>query len=270
VADAAQDIRTQTIAILDKIGIAVEARHHAVATGGRDEINMRFAGMTHMADNLMIYKYVVENVARRHGATVSFTPPPPFGEGGAGMRVHQSIWLGDRPLFAGDGYAGSSALMRHYIAGLLEHAPALLAICAPDAHSYRRPAPGSPAPVGLGYLPRGHAAAHRIPIYSSNPQTKRVEFRCPGLPCNPYLAFAAMLMAGIDGFQNRLYNADPDEPIDQPVDALSPPGRTRFASPPSSFEQTFHALEADHAFLLKGEVFTPEVIETCLGCHRPR
>jgi glutamine synthetase len=194
---------------------------------------------------------------------VSFTPPPPFAEGGAGMRVHQSIWLGDRPLFAGDGYAGSSALMRHYIAGLLEHAPALLAICAPDVHSYRRPAPGSPALVGLGYLPRGHAAAHRIPIYSSNPQAKRVEFRCPGLPCNPYLAFAAMLMAGIDGFHNRLYDCDPGEPIDRKIYGSPTQERAEIASTPGS-------LAADRAFLLEGGVFTPEVIETRLGERRAR
>ena len=201
-ADQLQDARTEMVSVLEEIGIAVEAHHHEVATGGQGEIDMRFASLTRMADNVMIYKYVVKNVARQRGMTATFMPKPLFGDNGSGMHVHQSIWKGERPLFAGDGYAGSSDLMRYYIGGLLKHAPALLAICAPTVNSYRRLVPGFEAPVNLGYSQRNRSAAVRIPMYSANPKTKRVEFRCPDPACNPYLAFAAMLMAGLDGIQS--------------------------------------------------------------------
>src|SRR5580704_203142 len=203
-ADALQDARTNMVSILEQLGIPVEAHHHEVSTGGQGEIDMRFASLTRMADSVMIYKYVVKNVARKRGMTATFMPKPLFGDNGSGMHVHQSIWKGDQPIFAGEGYAGSSELMLHYIGGLLKHAPALLAICAPTVNSYRRLVPGFEAPVNLGYSQRNRSAAVRIPMYSANPKAKRVEFRCPNPACNPYLAFAAMLMAGLDGIQNRI------------------------------------------------------------------
>jgi glutamine synthetase len=198
-ADQLQDARTHMVSILEDLGVAIEAHHHEVATGGQGEIDMRFAPLTRMADNVMVYKYVVKNVACQRGMTATFMPKPLFGDNGSGMHVHQSIWKGKQPVFAGDGYAGSSELMRYYIGGLLKHAPALLAICAPTVNSYRRLVPGFEAPVNLGYSQRNRSAAVRIPMYSANPKAKRIEFRCPDPACNPYLAFAAMLMAGLDG-----------------------------------------------------------------------
>jgi glutamine synthetase len=228
---------------------------------------MRFATLARMADNVMIYKYVVKNVARRRGMTATFMPKPLFGDNGSGMRVHQSLWQGGRPLFAGDGYAGSSELMRHYIGGLLEHAPALLAVCAPTVNSYRRLVPGFEAPVNLGYSQRNRSAACRIPMYSPNPKARRVEFRCPDPSCNPYLAFAAMLMAGLDGVRRRI---DPGEPMDRNLYELPPEERARVPSTPGSLEQALDALAADHAFLLEGEVFTADVIEIYLAYKRSR
>jgi glutamine synthetase len=266
-ADLLQDARTNMVSLLEEIGVAVEAHHHEVATGGQGEIDMRFAALTRMADNVMIYKYVVKNVARQRGMTATFMPKPLFGDNGSGMHVHQSIWKGKRPLFAGDGYAGSSELMRHYIAGLLKHAPALLAICAPTVNSYRRLVPGFEAPVNLGYSQRNRSAAVRIPMYSANPKTKRVEFRCPDPACNPYLAFAAMLMAGLDGIQSRI---KPGEPIDKNLYDLPPVERARIQSTPGSLDEALDALKADHQFLLKGEVFTKDVVETYISYKRSR
>jgi glutamine synthetase len=262
-----KDARTSMVSTLERIGIAVEAHHHEVATGGQGEIDMRFATLTRMADNVMIYKYVVKNVARQRGMTATFMPKPLFGDNGSGMHVHQSLWQGERPLFAGDGYAGSSELMRHYIGGLLRHAPALLAICAPTVNSYRRLVPGFEAPVNLGYSARNRSAACRVPMYSSSPKAKRVEFRCPDPSCNPYLAFAAMLMAGLDGIRHRI---DPGEPIDKNLYDLPPEELTKVPSTPGSLEQALDALEADHEFLLQGEVFTTDVIETYLTYKRSR
>jgi len=264
-ADLLQDARTSMVTTLERIGIAIEAHHHEVATGGQGEIDMRFTMLTRMADNVMIYKYVVKNVARKRGMTATFMPKPLFGDNGSGMHVHQSIWQGERPLFAGHGYAGSSELMRFYIGGLLRHAPALLAICAPTVNSYRRLVPGFEAPVNLGYSQRNRSAACRIPMYSSNPRAKRVEFRCPDPACNPYLAFAAMLMAGLDGIQNRV---SPGEPIDKNLYDLPPQELAKVPSTPASLEHALDALEADHQFLLKGDVFTSDVIETYLRYKR--
>ncbi|MDJ1160105.1 type I glutamate--ammonia ligase [Chelatococcus sp. SYSU_G07232] len=266
-ADALSDARASMARILEEIGIAVEAHHHEVAAGGQGEIDMRFTTLTRMADNVMIYKHVVKNEARRRGMTATFMPKPLFGDNGSGMHVHQSLWQDGRPLFAGDGYAGSSELMRHYIGGLLVHAPALLAICAPTVNSYRRLVPGFEAPVNLGYSQRNRSAACRIPVYSPDPRAKRVEFRCPDPACNPYLAFAAMLMAGLDGIRRRL---DPGEPIDENLYELSPEKRAAIPSTPASLEAALDALEADHAFLLEGGVFTPDVIETYLAYKRAR
>jgi glutamine synthetase len=266
-ADQLQDVRTEMVSILERLGIAVEAHHHEVATGGQGEIDMRFTTLTRMADNVMMYKYVVKNVARKRGMTATFMPKPLFGDNGSGMHVHQSLWQGERPVFAGDGYAGSSDLMRHYIGGLLKHAPALLAICAPTVNSYRRLVPGFEAPVNLGYSSRNRSAACRIPMYSPNPKAKRVEFRCPDPSCNPYLAFAAMLMAGLDGIQNRI---NPGDPIDKNLYDLPPEELARVPSAPGSLEEALDALEADHQFLLKGNVFTRDVVETHLSYKRSR
>jgi glutamine synthetase len=266
-ADVLQDARTEMVTTLEGLGIPVEAHHHEVATGGQGEIDMRFAPLTRMADNVMIYKYVVKNVARKRGMTATFMPKPLFGDNGSGMHVHSSLWAGERPLFAGDGYAGSSELMRHYIGGLLKHAPALLAICAPTVNSYRRLVPGFEAPVNLGYSQRNRSAACRIPMYSPSPKAKRVEFRCPDPSCNPYLAFAAMLMAGLDGVQNRMH---PGEPIDKNLYDLPPEELAKVPSAPGSLEEALNALEADHTFLLKGDVFTPDVVDTHLSYKRAR
>jgi len=266
-ADCLQDARTAMVVALEEIGIEIEAHHHEVATGGQGEIDMRFAPLTRMADNVMVYKYVVKNIAKQRGMTATFMPKPLFGDNGSGMHVHQSIWHGEKPIFAGEGYAGSSEVMRYYIGGLLKHAPALLAICAPTVNSYRRLVPGFEAPVNLGYSQRNRSAACRIPMYTPNPKAKRVEFRCPDPACNPYLAFAAMLMAGLDGISNRI---NPGEPIDKNLYDLPPAERARVPSAPGSLDEALDALEADHDFLLKGDVFTRDVVETHLSYKRSR
>jgi glutamine synthetase len=264
-ADLLQDARTEMVTTLERLGIPIEAHHHEVATGGQGEIDMRFTTLTRMADNVLIYKYVVKNVARKRGMTATFMPKPLFGDNGSGMHVHQSLWQGERPLFAGEGYAGSSEMMRYYIGGLLKHAPALLALCAPTVNSYRRLVPGFEAPVNLGYSQRNRSAACRIPMYSPSPKAKRVEFRCPDPSCNPYLAFAAMLMAGLDGVQSRM---NPGEPIDKNLYDLPPEELKNVPSAPGSLEEALAALEADHQFLLRGDVFTRDVIETHLSYKR--
>ncbi len=265
--DAMQDLRTAMVLALEEIGIAVEAHHHEVATGGQGEIDMRFTTLTRMADNLMIYKYVVKNVARRRGMTATFMPKPLFEDNGSGMHTHQSLWQDGKPVFAGEGYAGSSDVMRHYIGGLLKHTPALLALSAPTTNSYHRLVPGFEAPVNIAYSQRNRSAACRIPMYSPSPAAKRVEFRCPDPSCNAYLAFAAQLMAGLDGVQNRL---DPGEPMDKNLYDLPPEELVDVKSTPGSLGAALDALEADHAFLLKGEVFTKDVIETYLDYKRSR
>jgi len=264
-ADTLQDARTSMTTTLERIGIPVEAHHHEVATGGQGEIDMRFTTLTRMADNVMIYKYVVKNVARQRGMTATFMPKPLFGDNGSGMHVHQSVWKEAKPMFAGEGYAGSSSLMLHYIAGLLRHAPALIAICAPTVNSYRRLVPGFEAPVNLAYSQRNRSAACRIPMYSPDPKAKRVEFRCPDPSCNPYLAFAAMLMAGLDGIENRMA---PGEPMDKNLYDLPPEELDKVPTAPGSLEEALDALEADHQFLLKGDVFTEDVIETYIDYKR--
>jgi glutamine synthetase len=258
-ADMLQHFCTMMVTILERIGITVETERHELATGAQAKIKMRFATLTHIADNLMIYNFVLKNVTSQLGMTASFMPNPLFGDGGFGLHVYQSIWQRGQPLFAGDGYAGSSALMRHYIAGLLEHAPALLAICASRVDHYRRLMPEGP-PVKLGHAQCNRLAGSRIPIYSPNPHGKRVDFHYTEPLCNPYLAFAAMLMAGIDGFHNRLYSIDPDEPIEKLYD-LPPQDPTKSLSAPSSLNEPLDPLELDDDFLLQGDVFTPDVIE---------
>ena len=264
-ADTLQDVRTEMVLLLEKLGISVEAHHHEVATGGQGEIDMRFTTLTRMADNVMIYKYVVKGVARRRGMTATFMPKPLFGDNGSGMHVHQSIWKGKKPIFAGDGYAGSSDVMRYYIGGLLKHAPALCAICAPTVNSYRRLVPGFEAPVNLGYSQRNRSAACRIPMYTTDPKAKRVEFRCPDPAANPYLCFAAMLMAGLDGNQHRI---NPGDPIDKNLYDLPPEEMARVPKAPGTLDEALDALEKDHKFLVEGNVFTQDVIDTYLSYKR--
>jgi glutamine synthetase len=266
-ADTLQDTRTEMVLLLEKLGIPVEAHHHEVATGGQGEIDMRFTTLTRMADSVMIYKYVVKGVAHKRGMTATFMPKPLFGDNGSGMHVHQSIWKGKKPIFAGDGYAGSSEVMRYYIAGLLKHAPALCAICAPTVNSYRRLVPGFEAPVNLGYSQRNRSAACRIPMYSPDPKAKRVEFRCPDPAANPYLCFAAMLMAGLDGIQRRI---NPGDPIDKNLYDLPPEEMARVPKAPGTLDEALDALESDHKFLMEGNVFTQDVIDTYLSYKRSR
>jgi glutamine synthetase len=266
-ADLLQDARSEMVTLLEQIGIPIEAHHHEVATGGQGEIDMRYANLTRMADNIMIYKYVVKNVSRRRGMTATFMPKPLFADNGSGMHVHQSIWKGGKPVFAGNGYAGSSEIMRHYIGGLLKHAAALCGVCAPTTNSYRRLVPGFEAPVNLAYSQRNRSAACRIPMYTADPKAKRIEFRCPDPSCNPYLAFAAMLMAGLDGVQNRIR---PGDPLDKNLYDLTPQEMAKVKSTPGSLEESLNALEADHQFLLKGDVYTRDVIDSYLGYKRTR
>ena len=265
--DQFMDIRTEMALILEEMGIKVEAQHHEVATGGQAEIDMRFAPLTKMADHLMTYKYVVRNVARKHGKTVTFMPKPLFGDNGSGMHTHQSLWKGGAPLFAGHGYAGLSDLALHYIGGILHHAAALCAFVAPTTNSYKRLVPGFEAPVNLAYSSRNRSAGVRIPMYSPSPKAKRVEVRFPDNTCNGYLAFAAMLMAGLDGIQNKL---DPGPPLDKDIYELPPEELAEVPSVPGSLGEALDALERDHEFLLKGDVFTEDVIETWLWYKRTK
>ncbi|GBD42598.1 Glutamine synthetase [bacterium HR40] len=264
--DTLQDLRSEMALTMQKIGIEVECHHHEVATAGQCEIDMRFDTLLRMADHLMKYKYVVKNVARRHGLTATFMPKPLFGDNGSGMHVHQSVWNGDRPLFADPaGYAGLSQIARWYIGGLLRHAPALLAFAAPTTNSYRRLVPGYEAPVNLAWSMRNRSAACRIPMYSDSPKAKRVEFRCPDPSCNPYIAFSAMLMAGLDGIRNRI---DPGEPVDKNIYDLPPEEAAAIKKVPGSLQEAIAALEADHDFLLEGDVFTAEFIESYIDYKR--
>lgn len=264
--DTLHDLRAEMSLTMIKIGLNVECQHHEVATAGQCEIDMRFAPMVEMADDQMKYKYVVKNVARRAGKTATFMPKPIFGDNGSGMHCHQSIWNGDTPLFAdAAGYAGLSQMCRWYIGGLLKHAAAILAFAAPTTNSYRRLVPHYEAPVNLAWSVRNRSAACRIPMYSDSPKAKRVEFRCPDPSCNPYLAFSAMLMAGIDGIRNKI---DPGEPTDKNIYDLPPEEAALMKQVPGSLEASLAALEEDHEFLLQGDVFTPDFIATYIDYKR--
>jgi glutamine synthetase len=263
--DHNHDLRAEMVEVMLKAGLNVECHHHEVATGGQCEIDMRFNTMVTMADHVMRYKYVVKNVAWQYGKSVTFMPKPIFGDNGSGMHTHQSLWKDGKALFAGDGYAGLSQLALWYIGGLLKHARALSAIIAPTTNSYKRLVPGYEAPVNLAYSRRNRSAAVRIPMYSASPKAKRVEFRPPDPSCNPYLAFAAMLMAGLDGVLNKI---DPGEPLDKDIYDLSPEELKKVPSMPASLEEALTALEEDHAFLLKGDVFTEELLETYISYKR--
>jgi glutamine synthetase len=257
--DSLQDIRTEMVRTLEQVGYRVEKHHHEVATAGQAEIDFRFLPLVKMGDALMWLKYVLKNVARRHGKTVTFMPKPIFQDNGSGMHTHQSIWKGEKPLFAGNGYGGMSELAMHYIGGILKHAPALCAFVAPTTNSYRRLVPGFEAPVNLAYSSRNRSAGVRIPMYSPSPKAKRIEVRFPDPSCNGYLAFSAMLMAGLDGIQNKL---NPGDPLDKDIYALTPEELKEVPSVPGSLQESLAALRADHEFLLRGDVFTEDVIET--------
>lgn len=266
--DTLQDFRSDVVLKLMEVGIPAEVHHHEVGTAGQCEIDMRFDRMIDMADNLLMYKYVIKNMARAYGKTATFMPKPLFGDNGSGMHVHQSLWKESTNIFFGEeGYAMLSETARYYIGGLLKHSPALLAFCAPTTNSYRRLVPGFEAPVNLVYSRRNRSAAIRIPMYSSSPKSKRVEYRCPDPSCNPYLAFSAMLMAGLDGIQNKI---DPGEPADYDLYDLEPEEAAHINQVPGSLSETLAALEADYEFLLAGDVFTEDVIETWLYYKRTR
>ncbi|WP_447979936.1 type I glutamate--ammonia ligase [Candidatus Nitrospira bockiana] len=265
--DTQQDIRSEMIVEMQRVGIPVEKHHHEVATAGQAEIDVRFDTLVAMADKMMMYKYIVKNVARRHHKTVTFMPKPLFGDNGSGMHTHQSIWKEGKPLFAGKEYAGISQLCLYYIGGILKHAPALAAITNPTTNSYKRLTPGFEAPVLLAYSSRNRSAGIRIPMYSPSPKAKRIEVRFPDPTCNPYLAFSAMLMAGLDGIENKI---DPGEPMDKDLYDLEPKEAAKVPTMPGSLDEALRNLERDHEFLLKGGVFTEDLIETWISYKRTR
>ena len=266
--DHFQDLRSEMIMCMESLGIEIEVQHHEVGTAGQAEIDMRFDKLLVMADKLMLYKYVVKSVARAHGKTATFMPKPIFQDNGSGMHVHSSLWKGGDPLFYSElGYAGLSDMGRWYIGGLLAHAPAILAFAAPTTNSYKRLVPGYEAPVNLVYSQRNRSAACRIPLYSKSPKAKRVEFRCPDPSANPYLAFAAILMAGLDGVQNKI---EPPDPVDKDLYDLPPEELAQVPQVPGSLEESLAALESDSAFLTAGGVFTPDLIETWVNYKRLR
>jgi len=256
--DQLMDLRNEMVLNLENLGIEVEAQHHEVASGGQCEIDMKFKPLLRAADQLLMFKYVVKNTAKQNGKTVTYMPKPIFGDNGSGMHVHTSFWLKGKPLFAGGGYAGLSEMALYFIGGLLKHAPALLAITNPTTNSYKRLVPGYEAPVNLAYSSNNRSASIRIP-FGNSPKAKRIEFRCPDPAANPYLAFSAIMMAGIDGIQNRI---DPGEPLDKDIYDLSPEELKDVPSTPESLGHALKALAEDHEFLLKGDVFTEDVINT--------
>jgi len=261
--DTLQDIRSKMVLTLETAGVPIEVHHHEVATAGQTEIDMHYDTLLRMADSVMIYKYIVKNVARKNGLTATFMPKPLFGDNGSGMHVHQSLWKGDKNMFYDEaGYAQLSDTAKYYIGGLLKHAPALLALVAPTTNSYRRLVPGFEAPVILAYSQRNRSAACRIPIYSKSPKAKRIEFRPPDPSCNPYLAFAALLMAGLDGIQSRI---DPGEPMDKDLYGLPPEQAKALKQVPGSLADVIRALEGDHDFLLKGDVFTADMLSAWMA-----
>ncbi|MBE9161543.1 MULTISPECIES: type I glutamate--ammonia ligase [Microcoleaceae] len=260
--DTSQDMRTEMLLTMAKCGVPIEKHHHEVATGGQCELGFRFATLVQAADYLMTYKYVIKNVGKKYGKTITFMPKPLFNDNGSGMHVHQSIWKDGKPLFAGDQYAGFSQMGLHYIGGILKHAPALLALTNPTTNSYKRLVPGFEAPVNLAYSQGNRSASVRIPLSGTNPKAKRLEFRCPDATSNPYLAFAAMLCAGIDGIKNQI---DPGEPLDVDIYDLSPEELNKIPSTPGSLEGALEALEKDHSFLTETGVFTEEFIQTWIS-----
>jgi glutamine synthetase len=257
-ADSLQDIRNEMCLEMEKAGVPIERQHHEVGTAGQAEIDIRFAPLKLMADHMMYYKYITKNVAKKYNKVVTFMPKPLFGDNGSGMHTHSSLWKGGKPLFAGDKYAGLSEMALFYIGGILKHAPALTAITNPTTNSYKRLVPGFEAPVNLAYSARNRSAAIRIPTYSPSPNAKRVEFRTPDPAANPYLANAALLLAGLDGIQNRI---DPGDPLDKNLYELPPEELAKVPSVPDSLLGALEALKADYEFLLKGDVFNKDFID---------
>ena len=265
-ADSMANLRTEMVLTMESLGIKCEFHHHEVSSGGQAEIDMRFQPLLRMADQMMIYKYVAKNTARAAGKTATFMPKPIFEENGSGMHVHQSLWKDGETLMYGEGqYAHLSDLARHYIGGLLTHAPALLAFCAPTTNSYRRLVPGYEAPVNLVFSARNRSACVRVPMYHESPKSKRIEFRSPDPTANPYLAFSALMLAGLDGIRRQL---DPGEPLDADIYDLPAETLANIGTVPSSLEASLDALESDHAFLLDGDVFTPGLIEAYIRYKR--
>lgn len=265
--DSLQDLRSRMVLTMEEVGITVEVHHHEVATAGQCEIDIRYDTLLTVADNVMWYRYIVKNMARMDNKVATFMPKPLFGDNGSGMHTHQSLWNGSENLFFDDKdqYAKMSEMGRHYAGGLLKHARSLMAFCAPTTNSYKRLVPGFEAPVNLVYSARNRSAAVRIPVYTDNPKSKRLEFRPPDNSCNPYLAFPAMLMAGLDGIENTL---DPGVPVDQNTYELSEEDQQRMLTVPGSLEEALDALEEDHEFLLKGGVFTQDVLDVWIEFKR--
>jgi glutamine synthetase len=264
--DHFQDIRSDMVLALESVGVKVEVHHHEVASGGQTEVDIRFNTLTRMADSVLWYKYCAKNTARKHGKTATFMPKPMFQDNGSGMHTHQSLWKNEKNLFyEKGGYADISPTCRHYIGGILKHAPALCALIAPSTNSYRRLVPGYEAPINLAYSKRNRSAAIRIPMYSKSERAKRIEFRTPDPTCNPYLSFAACLMAGLDGIANKI---DPGEPMDKDLYELRPEEAREIKQLPGSLDVVLDELERDHAFLLKGDVFTRDLIDTWIDYKR--
>ncbi len=263
--DKHQDIRTEMVLTLQKVGIRVESQHHEVATAGQAEIDMRFAPLLKMGDQLMWFKYILKNVAYKHGKTVTFMPKPLFADNGSGMHIHLSIWKEDTPVFAGDRYAGLSEIALYAIGGILKHCRAICAFTNPTTNSYKRLTPGFEAPVNLCYSSRNRSAAIRIPMYSPSPKAKRIEFRTPDPSCNGYLAFSAILMAALDGIENRI---DPGDPVDKDLYSLPPEELANIPTTPASLEEALAALEEDQEFLMKGDVFTEDLIRKWIEYKR--
>jgi glutamine synthetase len=261
-ADQLMDIRNEMMQTMIDCGMDVEAQHHEVATAGQSEIDLKFSPLVEMADKMLKYKYIIKNVAKKYGKTVTFMPKPLYADNGSGMHTHFSIWKEGQPLFAGSGYAGLSDMALHAIGGVIKHAPSILAFSCPTTNSYKRLVPGYEAPVNLAYSQRNRSAACRIPMYSPSPKAKRVEFRCPDPSCNPYLSFSAILMAAIDGIQNKI---NPGEPLDKDIYDMPPEELAKVPKAPGSLEESLNALASDHEFLLRGEVFTKDVIDTWIA-----
>ncbi|MCA9231316.1 MAG: type I glutamate--ammonia ligase [Planctomycetales bacterium] len=261
-ADSLMNIRNEMMQTMIDCGLEVEAQHHEVATAGQSEIDLRYADLVEMADDMCLFKYIIKNVAYKHGKTATFLPKPIFGDNGSGMHTHISLWKGEQPLFAGGGYAGLSDEAIHAIGGILAHAPALLAFTNPTTNSYKRLVPGYEAPVNLAYSQRNRSAACRIPMYSPSPKAKRIEFRCPDPSSNPYLAFSALMMAALDGIQNKIH---PGEPLDKDIYDMEPEELAKVPTTPGSLGQSLEALARDHEFLLRGDVFTQDVINTWIS-----
>ncbi|HSG32055.1 MAG TPA: type I glutamate--ammonia ligase [Thermodesulfobacteriota bacterium] len=257
--DSYQDLRSEMVLEMENLGIAVEAHHHEVSTAGQAEIDMRFSPLVDMGDNMMWYKYICRNVARKYGKTVTFMPKVIFEDNGSGMHIHQSLWKKGKPLFAGNSYAGMSEMAMHYIGGILKHAKAICAFSNPTTNSYRRLVPGFEAPVNLAYSARNRSAAVRIPMYSPSPKAKRLETRFPDPSANGYLTFSAMLMAGLDGIENKI---DPGDPLDKDIYSLGPEELEGIPYVPGSLEEALNSLKEDHEFLTKGDTFTDDVVET--------